>query len=159
MNMRILQHTLPCILRDTVMIFQCTLQDSLRLQSLLRDLRVYVERNNIFHWSVLNTYNRQPIWLLREKNLGFEKNFLTLKLRWGDRTYGDMSPMSPTLCSSAGGGGINFYRGGACPPNAPLGYRPSGVVDGEWDVSQERNMTFTLRDHEYINKLVESLVD
>ena len=31
-------------------------------------------------------------------------------------------------------------------------------IDGEWDVSKERNMTFTLRNHEYIDQLVKSLV-
>lgn len=33
----------------------------------------------------------------------------------------------------------------------------SCVIDGEWDVSAERNMTYTLRNHEYINQLVDNL--
>ncbi len=31
-------------------------------------------------------------------------------------------------------------------------------VDGEWDVSQERNMTFTLRNHVYITNLVQNII-
>ena len=31
------------------------------------------------------------------------------------------------------------------------------IIDGEWDVSKERNMTYTLRNHNYISKLVEEL--
>ena len=30
-------------------------------------------------------------------------------------------------------------------------------VDGEWDVSQERNMTFTLRNHVFISNLVQDI--
>ena len=30
-------------------------------------------------------------------------------------------------------------------------------VDGEWDVSQERNMTFTLRNHVFISNLVQEI--
>ena len=30
-------------------------------------------------------------------------------------------------------------------------------VDGEWDVSQERNMTFTLWNHVYISNLVKTM--
>ena len=30
----------------------------------------------------------------------------------------------------------------------------SCVIDGDWDVSTDRNMTYTLRNHEYINQLV-----
>ena len=33
----------------------------------------------------------------------------------------------------------------------------SCTIDGAWDVSRERNVTFTLRNHEYINKIVEDL--
>ena len=30
-------------------------------------------------------------------------------------------------------------------------------VDGEWDVSQERNMTFTLQNHAFISSLVKAM--
>ena len=33
----------------------------------------------------------------------------------------------------------------------------SCVIDGEWDVSTDRNMTYTLRNHEYINQLVNDI--
>jgi hypothetical protein len=32
-------------------------------------------------------------------------------------------------------------------------------IDGEWDVCKERNMTFTLRNHLYIDKLVEGILE
>ena len=34
----------------------------------------------------------------------------------------------------------------------------SCVIDGEWDVSKDRNMTYTLRNHVYINQLVKDMV-
>ena len=34
----------------------------------------------------------------------------------------------------------------------------SCAIDGEWDVSKDRNMTFTLRNHEYINHLVKDMI-
>ena len=30
-------------------------------------------------------------------------------------------------------------------------------IDGEWDMSKERNMTFTLRNHAYIANLVHNI--
>ena len=32
------------------------------------------------------------------------------------------------------------------------------IIDGEWDMSKERNMTYTLRNHNYICKLVEEFM-